>query len=154
MNDLLKYLDFIFSIAKIAALFITYFLAVKQFRMNKSSNYLERFLGREFIAIRENVDSWLADPTPPSERISNLKTEDGLHTKAQLVAFSNFFQELGVAYKHNLVDHNYIKAVFEFLLINYWDKLKFWIECYREEKGRSTLFADWENLSLNLKTKK
>ena len=149
---LLTLLNVSASLAQIVALVIMYWLATKQFRMSKSSTYLERFLGREVLELRESIDVWLSGDHPASKRLEEINLPEQAHRKAQMIAFANFFQELGIAYKHNLADKKYVRETFSFLASHYWQRLNFWIAAYRDEKHRPTLYAEWEYLYNEIKS--
>lgn len=139
------------SIAQIIALVTMYLLAVKNFRMSRSSEYLQRFLSRDTLILREEIDSWLRREGSPAERLAALNSPENVHRRIQILAFANFFQELGVAYQSKLTDQKYVRKVFGFLVPHYWECFDFWIAAYREEKQRRTLFGEWEYLYNEIK---
>ena len=145
------------SIAQIVAVVIMYRLAVRQYQMNRSSRYLERFLDKDLFELREGVDAWLESGLSTSEKLDQLNDSECIHTRSEIIAFANFFQEISISYKRSLTDKQYIYETFGFLIRRYWEQLQFWTGSYRSEKGRETLYEDWEdvyNIFKQLDTKK
>lgn len=145
-ENLLLMFQAIVTLAQLVALVLMYYLAVKQYRMSKSSEYLQRFLERELFDCREFIDEWVNEKGPAEKRLEWLNLPENRHEKARVIVFANFFQELSIAYRRGLGDRTYIIDVFSFLIRHYWERMNFWVAAYRNEKNRSTLYEDWEDL--------
>jgi hypothetical protein len=131
---------------QIVAIFAAYFLALRQYRMGVTSQHFERF-SRDFAEIRERLDSWLTHYGTDEERLNFINDPANSHLKSDVLRFSNFFQELGMSYKAKLTHHEYVHEIFSFLTRFYWGSLYFWIDDYRKERGRPSLFREWEFLN-------
>lgn len=134
------------SITQVIAIFVMYWLAVRQYQMNQSSQYLNRFLDKELFELRESVDLWLESGADTIKKLEQLNDEECRHTKSEAIAFANFFQELAISYQRKLTHRRYIYDTFGFLAQHYWERLNFWVCSYRDEKNRRTLYAEWESL--------
>jgi hypothetical protein len=147
MNDFTSLaLNAFVAVTQLLALYVMYYLAIKQFRMSKSSQYLERFLESEFLKLREFVDDYIDGRKASQKQDSPIAVPDFKHDLIQMITFANFFQELSVAYRHRLADRKYIRDVFSFLIQYYWEHLSHWVDAYREQKQRRSLYSDWEKL--------
>jgi hypothetical protein len=133
---------------------ITYTLAIRQFRMARASSFLERFLSSDMTRARMAVDKLCEGAV--DEMVKALR--DGASAKrddllSQVRMFANFFQELGIAYRHGLVHRTYTEEIFDFLVKSYWDRLQPWIEDYRTQKNDRTLYSKWHDLAVAFKHK-
>lgn len=114
--------------------------ARRHFRLEHAKEFIARFNAAEMVAVRDRVDHWLAQPRHPSELI------DAKDTAIAMRTFINFFQELGVAWKHGTVHREYTWDLFGGLLRRYWSELSPYCEAQRVERKRPTLYRDFENL--------
>jgi hypothetical protein len=85
-----------------AALLIVSILYVnRQFGILRACSYIERFNSDESIRRRATVDTWLNETQDRGRRIDRFRDEPQL--QADVLAFMNLFQEMGVAYLcHNV----------------------------------------------------
>jgi hypothetical protein len=92
------------------------------FRLERTTAFAARFNSAELVGIREEVDRWLET----SESASRLydrsffpradaadsgaltRSEDALATVKALRTFTNFFQEVGSAFKAGTLDNRYL----------------------------------------------
>jgi hypothetical protein len=133
---------------------VTYRLAIRQFRMSKASGFLERFMSPDVTKARLTVDRLCESPV--DEMVKALR-DGGDETQedklSQVRIFANFFQELGLAYSHRLVDRAYTEEIFDHLTKYYWDRLQPWVEAYRKERGDRSLYSKWHDLAVDFKHK-
>lgn len=61
--------------------------------------------------------------------------------------FINFFQELGIAWKHGTVHRKYTWDLFAGLIAKYWAALLPYRRAQRIAKDRPTLYCDFESLA-------
>lgn len=128
--------------------------ARRHFRLQHAKEFIARFNGSEMVRIRDRVDRWLVDSaTESNSSESEVKAlgqpfED--ECSIAIRTFINFFQELGVAWKHGTVHHEYTWDLFAGLTAKYWQALSPYCKAQRIERDRPTLFNDFENLAKEL----
>lgn len=123
--------------------------ARRHFRLQHAKEFIARFNAAEMVRVRDTVDRWLAQPRNPDELIHAEST--GKHGNAGDAAiairtFINFFQELGVAWKHDTVHREYTWDLFGGLIRRYWSELSPYCQAQRVARKRPTLYRDFENL--------
>ena len=59
---------------------------------------------------------------------------------AQMRTLANFFQELAVACKHEPVDRQYLKDLFDSVIRRYGSKLKGFVMQFRKEQGDDAIY--------------
>ena len=79
--------------------------------------------------------------------VNAFKNNNNKEEIAQIRMFANFFQELGIAYRKELIDHAYTEEIFDFLVKSYWKKLHVWVQDYRNAMNDKTLYSKWEELA-------
>ena len=121
-----------------------YNLTIKHFKMSKSSDFLERFLSKEMIESRSCVDR-VFEQNDLKSALEYLYRPENIDDLNKVRSFANFFQELSIAKKMNLVSDKYVKDTFDYLVCKYWSLLSGWISDYRS-KSDSTLYSKWEDL--------
>jgi hypothetical protein len=124
---------------------VTYRLAIRQFRMAKASQYLERFMSKEMMDARTVVDQFCGKDI--HDMIGSLRADNCREELGQIRMFANFFQELGIAFRKGLVDRRYTEEIFDFLVKSYWKKLYGWVQDYRKLQGDKSLYSKWEDLA-------
>lgn len=72
--------------------------------------------------------------------------EENYELKREVIAFANFFQELGQAYLLNMCSRQYARRMFDYLAPEYWRRLSFWVYHYRRLAGNDTLYSRFEML--------
>jgi hypothetical protein len=153
MNTLNSYLQISVNFLQLIFIVIGYKIGIKQFRMSKSANYLERFLSSEMTEARNTVDV-IFIKRDLQDILSHLSKPENINQINHVRMFANFFQELGVAYQNKLVDKKYTKDVFDFLSDNYWHLMLGWICDYRNKANNQSLYSKWEILKTKLNPQK
>ncbi len=116
--------------------------ARRHFQLQHAKEYIARFNSAEMVRLRDTVDRWLAENPDPGGRA----VATGGETEVAVRTFINFFQELGVAWKHGTVHREYTWDLFGGLIHRYWAELGPFCEAQRISRGRPTLYRDFENL--------
>jgi len=123
--------------------------ARRHFRLQHAKEFIARFNAAEMVRVRDGVDRWLARRRDPLELIdAEPKGVDGEIGEAAIAmrTFINFFQELGVAWKHGTVHREYTWDLFGGLIRRYWSELAPYCDAQRTARNRPSLYRDFENL--------
>ena len=129
-----------------------YYQTQKYFTAERTSYYIERFNSTELVEAREVVDNWLSTGESPRDlytRIKDRATEsgkNGLFVYRNIRTFVNFFQELGVAMKHETLNEEYLWDVFGGLVLRYGNLLKPYIEETRIQLNRPKVLQEFTKL--------
>ncbi|PCJ62426.1 MAG: hypothetical protein COA73_06530 [Candidatus Hydrogenedentota bacterium] len=118
------------------------------FSLTRSQHYIERFNSGEMRKLRTRVNNWIERGQPLDKIFPEkppLDDESQLDLEA-LRLFSNFFQELGTAYKYRTVSRAYIWDVFGQIILRYGEDLAAFISEYRIHVNRKGLYIDFECL--------
>lgn len=125
--------------------------ARRHFRLQHAKEFIARFNAAEMVKVRDAVDHWLSLGRDPGELIEAEQTgqaETACDAHAVAVrTFINFFQELGVAWKHGTVHREYTWDLFAGLIAKYWAALLHYCRAQRIAKDRPTLYCDFESLA-------
>ena len=116
--------------------------AKRHFQLQHAKEFIARFNAAEMVRVRDAVDRWLNENQDP--RI--LVGADGGEAAIAMRTFINFFQELGVAWKHGTVHREYTWDLFGGLIQRYWAELAPYCEAHRASSGRQALYRDFERL--------
>ncbi len=123
--------------------------ARRHFRLEHAKEFIARFNAAEMVRVRDVVDRWFAQRRLPGELIDAERTGapgDAAEAAIAMRTFINFFQELGVAWKHGTVHREYTWDLFGGLIRRYWRELSPYCEAQRAARMRPTLYRDFENL--------
>jgi len=123
--------------------------ARRHFRLQHAKEFIARFNSAEMVKVRNTVDRWLASARPAAELLSAERGEGPCGPEDAAIAmrtFINFYQELGVAWKHGTVHHEYTWDLFGGLASRYWKALAPYCAAQREAQERPTLYRDFEHL--------
>jgi cation transport regulator ChaC len=120
----------------------------KHFALEHSQKFIERFNNDEMIAHQRAVDEWFNAGKSARLLVNDQGLSDvQLNLRDSVVAICNFFQELGTADKHLVVDRLYTWDVFGAIIRHYWAHLFPFISDLRHLRERHTLFQDFEDLA-------
>lgn len=123
--------------------------ARRHFRLEHAKEFIARFNAAEMVRVRDLVDRWFAQRRRPGELIDAERTGspgDAAEAAIAMRTFINFFQELGVAWKHGTVHREYTWDLFGGLIRRYWHELSPYCEAQRAARMRPTLYRDFERL--------
>ncbi len=145
----------VLATALIVTIFVSWRVAVQtrnHFQLEHSRSFIERFNSAEMVSLRRLVDEWIGSGETPEALAIRVSAGDdgGKTTSAALRTFVNFFQELGVAYRHKAVKRSYTWDVFGALVSRYWRDLGTYISATRRRHGRPTLHSDFEELAAEM----
>ena len=149
-----KFFELAIIMANPLSVLIVIMVTIKHFKILRTLVYIERFNSPNFIQVRRDIERWLSICKDDKERIEK-SYETELFCK--ICTFINLFQEMGLAYKYRLVNRDILFEHFDFIVISYYERLKFYIEYRRKQNSNSVyLFRKFENLYsefLNLRNK-
>lgn len=125
--------------------------ANKHFLMQRSTRFIERFNSGDMLRIRPRVDALIASNPAWADELRTL-SEDQLDPDRRLlfydlVVFTNFFQELATAFKHQTIEETYTWDVFGNLILCYWSELRPYILALRASRERPCLYDTFEELA-------
>ncbi len=123
--------------------------AQRHFSLTRSQHYIERFNSGEMRDLRARVDAWIAGGRSIENLFAEGTTLDDAsqQDREALRLFSNFFQELGTAYKYRTVNRAYVWDVFGALILKYGEELAPFICESRVRANRVGLYIDFEYLA-------
>ena len=124
----------------------------KYFTSERTSYYIERFNRTEIVEARDVTDRWLETKESPKELYDRAKDRTSLEGKEagitlrNIRVFTNFFQEIGAAMKHETLDDEYLWDVFGGIVRRYGLELKPFVDETRIQLKRPAAYRDFTEL--------
>ncbi len=126
-------------------------ITIRHFKIVRTISYIERFNNPNMAAIRGKVDNWLNSSKSNQEKIEIINSDSEL--RANVFSFLNIFNEVGIAYKFGLLNKKVAFEIWDTVVPEYWEKLKFFID-YNRNQGRA-IGANFEKIAKDIiRTKK
>lgn len=126
----------------------------RHFQLQHAKEFIARFNSEDMVSIRRRVDTYLTSNRSAAELIAAEEADPYGEAAREIDAirtFVNFFQELGVAYKHRTVHGVYTWDLFGALIQKYWKLLHPFVVEVRQRRNRMTVFQDFEALAATMR---
>lgn len=108
------------------------YFSVRQFKLNRTMQYMEYLSKPEIVEIRAAVDAWIDSSTDDEIRTSMLEKDCKLH--AQVRVFVSFCNQVSTAYRFGTIYKDMAFHIWFPFIPNYWEKLKFYM-VWRSSQG-------------------
>ncbi|MGD1929980.1 MAG: hypothetical protein ACFB12_13830 [Leptolyngbyaceae cyanobacterium] len=108
------------------------YFSTRQFKLNRTMQYMEYLSKPEVIEVRAAVDEWLASSSDDNARIKHLEKDCKLHSQVRV--FVSFCNQVSTAYRFRAIYKDMAFHIWFPFIPNYWEKLKFYM-LWRSSQG-------------------
>ncbi len=108
------------------------YFSVRQFKLNRTMQYMEYLSNPDIVEIRAAVDEWLESSTDDDTRTSMLEKDCTLHSQVRV--FVSFCNQVSTAYRFGTIYKDMAFYIWHPFIPNYWEKLKFYM-IWRSSQG-------------------
>ena len=108
------------------------YFSVRQFKLNRTMQYMEYLSKPEIVEIRAAIDEWLESSVDDDVRTSMLEKDCKLHSQVRV--FVSFCNQVSTAYRFGTIYKDMAFHIWHPFIPNYWKKLKFYM-IWRSSQG-------------------
>lgn len=108
------------------------YFSVRQFKLNRTMQYMEYLSKPEIIELRAAVDEWLESSADDDVRTNMLEKDCTLHSQVRV--FVSFCNQVSTAYRFGAIYKDMAFYIWHPFIPNYWKKLKFYM-VWRSSQG-------------------
>lgn len=108
------------------------YFSVRQFKLNRTMQYMEYLSKPEIVEIRAAVDEWLESSTDDDVRTRMLEKDCKLHSQVRV--FVSFCNQVSTAYRFGAIYKDMAFHIWYPFIPNYWERLKFYM-IWRSSQG-------------------
>lgn len=117
--------DFIKWVTGFIVFIVSLYYTIRHFKIVRSISYIERLNNPAMLQIRSSIDSWVESSKTQAEKLKQLEEDAELRLKIRM--FYSLITEIGIAYRHNIVDRKIVCDIYNPVIPEYWNKLEFYI---------------------------
>lgn len=121
--------DYVSWITTISVFIVGIGYTIHHFKIVRTAAFIERMNSPAMISVRSQVDEWLRVSEPNDAKLSQLEDDAELRTAVRIVYAT--LTELAVAYNYGILNRRMTHQLWDILVPEYWDRLRFYIDHQR-----------------------